>query len=385
VVTGNGSTCGGITGTTTLAGVISAATLTWDDTFVVTDDCDNINFTAVRNGQAVDLVATSTGPSSWAVTGATNNSGWGSVSCVTPVNNNGTATCTGSVSGGYQLNSAAGSSTLCGTVSVSGTSITAGPVTGACTVTGTFGAVSPSNWTVTGATNNGAWGTVNCTSPVTNGNYASCTATPAPNYRLASASGCGTTTVSGNTIAAGPVTAACSVTGTFAAIPVATQSSIPTATSGVTATLSAVGCSSVDTNATRFIAATGAPANTAFPFGLLDFTLNGCASSVTITVTYSAPLPSGTATFYKQINGVYSPFTATIDRNTNSVTFTLRDEQAGEDEAIGQAGVIRDPSGLGFAASAESIPTLSEWGTLILSTLLGLFTLGAIRRRKTNI
>jgi hypothetical protein len=102
-------------------------------------------------------------------------------------------------------------------------------------------------------------------------------------------------------------------------------------------------------------------------------------------VTYSAPLPSGTATFYKQINGVYSPFTATIDRNTNSVTFTLRDEQAGEDEAIGQAGVIRDPSGLGFAASAESIPTLSEWGTLILSTLLGLFTLGAIRRRKTNI
>jgi hypothetical protein len=189
-------------------------------------------------------------------------------------------------------------------------------------------------------------------------------------------------TRTGNSFTTAAVAADCSVVASFT--PVASAPSIQTTASGVTATLSAAGCTGVDTNVTRFITATGAPTNTAFPFGLLDFTLNGCASSVTITVTYSAPLPSGAATFYKQINGAYIPFTtATIDRNTNSVTFTLRDNYAGEDED-NTTGVIRDPSGLGFAASAESIPTLSEWGLIALTGLMGLFGLRQMRRRGAN-
>jgi hypothetical protein len=176
------------------------------------------------------------------------------------------------------------------------------------------------------------------------------------------------------------VQADCSVTASFAAT--ASAPSIPTQASGVTGTLSVVGCTAVDTNVTRFVPVpAGAPANTAFPFGLLDFKLNGCSSSATVTVTYSAPLPSGTATFYKQQgSGAYTPFTASIDRNTNSVTFTLIDGGLGDDDGAVN-GSIHDPSGLGFAASAESIPTLSEWGLIALAGLMGLLGLRQMRRR----
>jgi predicted dehydrogenase len=44
-------------------------------------------------------------------------------------------------------------------------------------------------------------------------------------------------------------------------IATASAPSIPTQAGGVTATLSAVGCTTVDTNATRFVAATAVPAN----------------------------------------------------------------------------------------------------------------------------
>jgi hypothetical protein len=55
VVTGNAATCGGITVGTTLAGVISASSLS-SSTFTATDDCTNVDFTAVKNGNAIDLV-----------------------------------------------------------------------------------------------------------------------------------------------------------------------------------------------------------------------------------------------------------------------------------------------------------------------------------------
>jgi hypothetical protein len=38
---------------------------------------------------------------------------------------------------------------------------------------------------------------------------------------------------------------------------------------------------------------------------------------------------------------------------------------------------------LGFAANAQSIPTLSEWGMIMLSALLALGTFGVMRRRAT--
>jgi hypothetical protein len=153
------------------------------------------------------------------------------------------------------------------------------------------------------------------------------------------------------------------------------RSSISTISSGVTATLSAAGCSAVD-SATFIAPPAGAPSNTSFPYGLLDFTLSGCAGSATVTVTYSQNLPSG-ATFYKIRTGTYQTYTASV--GFNSVTFTLTDNDSWDGD--GGAGVIKDPGGLGFG-STTSIPTLSEWGMIILSALLALGSFGVMRRRQ---
>jgi len=166
----------------------------------------------------------------------------------------------------------------------------------------------------------------------------------------------------------------------------ATQTNIPTSTSGVTATLAATGCTMVN-NAVFVNPPAGAPANTTFPFGLLDFRLTGCSSSsnVSVTVTYSQNLPAN-AVFYKEKNGAYATHpTTAID--ANSVTFSLTD--GGADDADGLAdGNIHDPSGFGVGpvsvAAAAPIPTLSEWGLILLSGLMALFGLKQARRGKTT-
>jgi hypothetical protein len=343
------------------------------------------------------------------------NTGGASPIVVTSLTNDKTYTCTvkATNSSGDGAASSASNSAVptapvvqggaCGTAS-SSTLLTSAPSGGAlCSVGSLFNTVStnPGTYTWTclgvngGSTSNqcsaprgftvtssaGANGSINPngTQVVAYDATPSFTLIPATNYASQSVGGTCGGTRTGNSFTASAVRADCSVSASF--IATASAPSIPTQAGGVTATLSAVGCTTVDTNATRFVAATAVPANMAFPFGLLDFSLNGCTASVTITVTYSAPLPSGAATFYKQINGVYNQFPATIDRNTNSVTFTLHDNVTGEDED-NRSGFIRDPSGLGFAASAESIPTLSEWGLIIMSALLALGTLVVMRRRQ---
>lgn len=150
------------------------------------------------------------------------------------------------------------------------------------------------------------------------------------------------------------------------------QQSIPTLQSGVTADLTVSGCTTIE-SADFVNAPSGAPAGLRYPFGLLDFSLSGCTSQVTVTVTYSQALPSG-AVFYKEQNGIYATYTATL--GSNSVTFTLTDNGTGDGNIT--LGTISDPSGIGVITA---IPTLSEWGLILLSALIALLAFGVRRNR----
>jgi len=141
------------------------------------------------------------------------------------------------------------------------------------------------------------------------------------------------------------------------------RSNIPTSQAGVTADLAVQGCSAIDSAA--FIhAPAGTPAGVQFPFGLIDFSLSGCAAQVTVTTTYSQDLPLG-ATFYKEQNGIYAPYAATLGPGT--ITFVLTDNGLGDSDPA--AGKIHDPSGLGIMAVA-AVPTLTDWGAMLLSAAL---------------
>lgn len=138
------------------------------------------------------------------------------------------------------------------------------------------------------------------------------------------------------------------------------------------------------------------PAGYTFPHGLFDFTLSGGThgSSATLTITYPSVLPAGTV-YWK-----YGPSPAGYNCSGaacsvphwyimpaaqaviagNTVVLTIVDGGVGDDD-LSANGTIVDQGGPGFPGGAAAIPTLSEWGLILLSGLMAWFGLAATRRR----
>ena len=136
---------------------------------------------------------------------------------------------------------------------------------------------------------------------------------------------------------------------------------------GLTATLTVDGCSAV--SSARFVAAPDTPSKPegyAFPFGLLDFSLQGCTDlveGITVTVKYSEPLP-GAAVFFKEQGGIYARYSAQLSGSTT--TFHLTDNGAGDDDPA--AGFVHDPSGIGVLS--VPVPVNDRLGLLLMALLL---------------
>jgi hypothetical protein len=181
------------------------------------------------------------------------------------------------------------------------------------------------------------------------------------------------------------------ITGTSPAIAVTAVKTVsgPSATGSgtITATLTGGGAGCTFASA-RFIALSGdpgsppagsAPTGVDFPHGLFDFTATGCTpgSTITLTVTYPAPLAPGTS-YWK-----YGPRPGPIAAGWyvlpsavagNTVTFSITDGQLGDDDLVVN-GTIVDQGGPG---APVPVPTLSEVAMVLLAlslTLVGVWTL----------
>ena len=117
--------------------------------------------------------------------------------------------------------------------------------------------------------------------------------------------------------------------------------------------------------------------------------LGTLGSEATVVLTYPQALPAGTV-YYKygktQDNPQphWYPFPG-AQVSGNTITLTLKDGGAGDDD-LQQNRAIDDPGGPAqvaqvAASSPASIPTLGEWALALLAGVLGLFSLGALRRR----
>ncbi len=146
------------------------------------------------------------------------------------------------------------------------------------------------------------------------------------------------------------------------------------------------GCSIDLNNTTAF---TPPPFNgTAPPYGGLKLKLTGCNFGETVQVSTTWPNMAG-LTFQKYgptptssgASIYYTPNGVSISGNT--VTYSVTDNGLGDDTFTGADGVINDPAvPVSFSANAAGIPTLSEWGLILLSGLLALGTLAVMRRRQ---
>lgn len=137
----------------------------------------------------------------------------------------------------------------------------------------------------------------------------------------------------------------------------------------------------------------GAPAGMQSVSVLVSFRLITTESTplaAVVTINFGAPIPEG-AQYWKygpETSGAepswYQFSSAVIDNAAGTVTLTMTDGQQG-DADWAENGEIRDPGGL-FLPQANgavaSIPTLSEWGMIIMSSLMAIGAIMGLRRRK---
>jgi len=145
-------------------------------------------------------------------------------------------------------------------------------------------------------------------------------------------------------------------------------------------------------SASPLLAPNGGPGGgVTLPYGVVNFELLDCTANglATVRMTYSGPVggmslwkygpyptPTGAVRWYQMTDGVAV--------SGNTITFTIQDQGLGDSD--NRPGVIADPAGPGtsnaLAGSPTSIPTLSEWGMILMSALLGLFGLAQVRRQR---
>lgn len=135
-----------------------------------------------------------------------------------------------------------------------------------------------------------------------------------------------------------------------------------------------------DTKVTRFEAGGVTPPGKAAPQGLFRFRLTGCDHNATVTVTTVWPQPVATFIKRNKVGNFITPSNLVVN-NSNTVSFDVTDNQPGDDDPT--LGTIEDPV-MPLAAAgplgAQPIPTLSEWGLLLLIALMCMLACGGARR-----
>jgi hypothetical protein len=100
----------------------------------------------------------------------------------------------------------------------------------------------------------------------------------------------------------------------------------------------------------------------------------GTGSRLNFTIAFPQALPANTK-YYKygpEFGGSQEPHWYILENaviSGNQITLSITDNGVGDSNPSN--GFITDPGGPGVSAAA-SIPTLSEWGLILLASLLGL-------------
>ncbi|UJB65120.1 IPTL-CTERM sorting domain-containing protein [Acidovorax sp. YS12] len=293
--------------------------------------------------------------------------------------------------GGTPLLASAPASALCNTGTASAV---AGGTTSwgwSCTADTATACQAPRGYTVTPSA--GANGGIGAAQTVAYGATASFTVTPAAGYVVdAVTSSCGGS-LSGSTFTTGAVTAACTVSATFKLAPtVLPVPEGPQAGQPITLAPPTTNGWQITHASTQTTASTGTPPppGVTLPHGLvrLRLELGAKGSAATVVLTYPQPLPPG-AVYYRYGKTAddpqphWFPFPGAVISG-NTVTLTFLDGGAGDDDLVDDS-VIEALGGVAVPAAAPggatAIPTLGEWALALLAGVLGLFSLGALRRR----
>jgi len=159
--------------------------------------------------------------------------------------------------------------------------------------------------------------------------------------------------------------------------------SLPTAVGGAMATIAAEDDTTPLSNVAALAAPLDPPANVSFPYGLFSFTLTGVTPGAPETVTLFVPFnPAINGYWKKNTSGTWVNIATGITQVGNKTRITFSLTESGPFDFDANPTTITDPGGPGVMASATGIPTLSEWGMILLASLMGLGAALNARRRE---
>jgi hypothetical protein len=214
------------------------------------------------------------------------------------------------------------------------------------------------------------------------------TLSPSAGYTASAGGTCGGT-LAGNSYTTSAVTASCTVVASFSLTPIISYTApAATGTGNITASFTGGGAG-CGYSVNQYIPLSGhaasppagtSPTGVTFPHGLFDFITSGCTagSTISMTITYPTALPAGTV-YWKYgptpTDASYHWYQLPSTISGNTAAFSITDGGLGDDDLVAN-GTIVDQGGPGVpppAGGAAAIPTLSEWGMILLAGLMGLF------------
>ncbi len=125
---------------------------------------------------------------------------------------------------------------------------------------------------------------------------------------------------------------------------------------------------------------------------MLRFAATGCNNAtLTVSITYPSAIPAaaqlkkyGPQTF-GATDGWFTPSVSSISSDRLTATYQVTDNGEGDSDAA--LGSIRDPfapmalAAAPDAGSVATIPTLSQWGLILMSLMAAAMGMLAVRRR----
>ena len=130
------------------------------------------------------------------------------------------------------------------------------------------------------------------------------------------------------------------------------------------------------------------PSGLMFPHGLLDFQVGGCApgSTITLTISYPQPLPSGTG-YWKYgptpSNSTARWYVVPSVVSGNTLTFSITDGRLGDDD-LSANGTIIDAGGPGAFAEPVPTPGLNQWLLALLMMSVLAYGLCCVKRGRST-
>ncbi len=131
------------------------------------------------------------------------------------------------------------------------------------------------------------------------------------------------------------------------------------------------------------------PANVTFPYGMFSFDISGLQNGGTAHMRIYVPRNSAINGYWKKsrLTGQWENIATSITTAGNKTVISFNLTDGGPYDEDGSAdGAISDQGGPGIGGPAPTtVPTMNQWGAVILTCLLGIGAILAFRRKTFDI